>query len=275
MVTVFAPASTSNLGPGFDCFGAAVSVGLKAAVTGGAAASEPGLVERAAGLVAGRLPGRVEIESDIPVARGLGSSAACVAAGLLIGCALAGHDPNPAELLRLGAPLEGHPDNLAAALYGGVVCVLPGGDVLCLEPAASVRPHILVPDERLATAEARAVLPRSVSLGDAVANVARASGLLAVLTGAVTPSRERLFACTEDRLHQPYRASLMPKTTDALKLLRGAGVPAAVSGAGPSIVCLVCDDDRDSVRRAAGTLEGWTSMELDWETRGARVLSED
>jgi homoserine kinase len=214
----------------------------------------------------------VEITSDIPVARGLGSSAACVAAGLLIGSAIAGREPDAAELLALGAPLEGHPDNLAAALYGGVTLVLPGGSVQRLEPSPSVRPLILVPHERLATAEARAVLPETVALGDAVANVARTAALVTMLTGVIEPTRERLLASTEDLLHQPYRAPLMPKTADALGRLRAAGVPAAVSGAGPSIVCLVCEGEQDSTREAVGNLGEWQLLDLEWETRGAYVL---
>jgi homoserine kinase len=275
LVTVRAPASTSNIGPGFDCLGAAVSIGLEVRFTAGSAARSPGLVERAAELVLGRpLEGAVEISSDIPSARGLGSSAACVAAGLLIGCTLAGREPDAGELLALGTPLEGHPDNLAAALYGGITLVLPGGVVQRLEPSASVRPLIVVPHERLATAEARAVLPETVPLRDAVANTARTAGLVTLLTGVVEPTRERLLACTEDLLHQPYRAPLMPKTADALRRLREAGVPAAVSGAGPSIVCLVGDGEQDSTREAVGILEGWQLLDLDWETRGAYAREE-
>jgi homoserine kinase len=275
LVTVRAPASTSNIGPGFDCLGAAVSIGLEVRFSAGAASSSTGLVERAAELVLGGPPeGGVEITSDIPVARGLGSSAACVAAGLLIGCAIAGREPDPAELLAIGTPLEGHPDNLAAALYGGVTLVLPGGVVQRLDPSPSVRPLIVVPHERLATAEARAVLPETVPLGDAVANAARTAGLVMLLTGAVEPTRERLLACTEDLLHQPYRAPLMPKTADALHRLREAGIPAAVSGAGPSIVCLVGDGEHDSTREAVGILEGWHALDLEWETHGAHVLEE-
>ena len=267
-----APASTSNLGPGFDTLGAALSIGLTVTLVDGTPLLEPGLVERAIGLASGRpLEGLVQVDTDIPIARGLGSSGACIAAGLLIGCALASREPDPHELLRLGLPLEGHPDNLAAALFGGFTVALPSGDVLRLEPSASVRPFILVPHERLSTAEARGVLPESVPRGDAVSNVANTAGLVAMLTGVAKPTRERLLSCTEDRIHQPYRAPLMQRTADAVAALRAEGVAAAVSGAGPSVLCLVITGDEDSVRGAAGTLNGWELMELDWNARGAYI----
>lgn len=266
-----APASTSNLGPGFDCVGAALSIGLEVTLTD-ARPGKPGLVDRAVQAVTGRpLDGSLQISSDIPVARGLGSSGACVAAGLLIGCALEGTTPDAGELLRLGTPIEGHPDNLAAALFGGVTVALPGGDVMRIDPSASVRPLILVPDERLSTAEARGVLPEEVPRGDAVANIANASGLIAMLTGAVEATRQRLHACTADALHQPYRAPLMPKTAEALKTLRAEGIAAAVSGAGPSIVCLVVAGDEDSVTQAAGSLQEWQLLDVRWDATGAYV----
>lgn len=272
---VRAPASTANLGPGFDCLGAALSIGLEIRAAEGAERSpDSQLIRRAVAAAGGPLDASVEVVSEIPVARGLGSSAACVAAGLLAGCALSGNDLDRGELLRLGTRLEGHPDNLAAALYGGVTLVLPGGEVLRFTPVSSVRPFILLPHERLPTAEARAALPDHVPREDAVANIARASGLLALLSGAVEPTRERLLACTEDLIHQRFRAPLMPRTSDALKRLRREGFPAAVSGAGPAIVCLVVAGEEDSTRQAVGTLEGWELLELDWDLTGARIVKE-
>jgi homoserine kinase len=131
-----------------------------------------------------------------------------------------------------------------------------------------------VPDERLSTAEARGALPDQVPRDDAVANISRTAGLVAVLTGAVEATPERLLACTEDRIHQPYRASLMPRTSDVVAALREAGIPAAVSGAGPSVLCLVAAGHEDSVREASGTLDGWKLLELDWDSRGAYIEGE-
>jgi homoserine kinase len=274
VIKAHAPASTSNLGPGFDCLGGALDLGLVATLTD-APASDNGLVGRAVEAVTGhKLDQAIEIESGIPVARGLGSSGACVAAGLLIGCALASRTPDPDELMRIGTPIEGHPDNLAAALFGGLTIALPSGVVFALPPSASVRPFILLPHERLSTEEARRALPDAVPLGDAVANIAAVSGLIALLTGATEPTRDRLFACTQDRIHQPYRAPLMERTAAAVEALRDAGLPAVVSGAGPSVLCLVTRDDEDSVRGTAGTLEGWQLMELNWDTRGAYIEGE-
>lgn len=274
MVKVRAPASTANLGPGFDCLAGAVSIGLEVTATDGSS-DGGGLVERAIRAVTGRnVDHAIEINSEIPVGRGLGSSGACVAAGLLIGCEISGKQLDLNELLAIGTPLEGHPDNLAASLYGGLTLALVGGEVLRFTPHPGVRPFVLVPEEELSTSQARSVLPADIPREAAVANIARASGLLALLIGGSEPSTDSLLACTEDLIHQPYRAPLMPKTAQAVKRLREAGIPAAVSGAGPSVVCLVVATQEDATRAAAGHLEGWELMELDWDTRGVHVVEE-
>ncbi len=266
---VSAPASTANIGPGFDCLGAAVSLVLE--IDTSQPEELPKMIRRAIRAAGGSdAPVFGVTTSDIPRARGLGSSAACVAAGLVIGSALSGRDPDPDELLRLGTPIEGHPDNLAAALYGGLTLVLPDQSVLRYDPSESVRPVILLPSQVLSTAEARRVLPNDVPRGDAVANVARASGLLSLLTGAASATRELLHECTADLLHQPYRAPLMTSTSEVIERLRSNGIAAAVSGAGPSVVCLVLRGDEGSVR--AVDLDGWQILELDWNREGARVI---
>jgi homoserine kinase len=273
LVTARAPASTSNLGPGFDCLGAALKIALRAHLTDGK--PDGSLAARAAEAVTGRrLDARIEIDSDIPVARGLGSSGACVAAGLLLGCTIAGVEPDTDELLRIGTPIEGHPDNLAAALCGGLTIAPSGEPVLRVEPARSVRPIFLVPEQRLSTADARAVLPDMVDRADAVANIARAAGLVALLTGAVEATPERLLTCTQDVLHQPQRAALMPETARVVHELRAGGIAAAVSGAGPSVLCLVVAGGEDSVRDAAGTLGKWQLLEVDWDVTGAQIVEE-
>lgn len=274
VIKVRAPASTANIGPGFDCLGAALSCGLTVEAGPGRASGDAGLVGKAAALVMGTpdsAPANKVVEG-FPAGRGLGFSAAEVACGLLVGCELVGKAPDPAELLRIGTPLEGHPDNLAPALYGGLTLVLPDGDVLRCEPSAAVRPFVLVPETQLATKQARAVLPETVVRADAVANIARASGLFALLGGSIEPTRERLLECTSDLIHQPQRAPLMPQTAATIERLRGEGVPAAVSGAGPSVVCLVGAGEEEAVRSVARTLEGWRLLELHWDLVGARVL---
>jgi homoserine kinase len=214
------------------------------------------------------------IDSQIPTARGLGSSAACVAAGLLIGAATSGRDMDRAELLRLGTPIEGHPDNLAPALLGGITLCLPNGSAIRYEPAGGVRPLILVPGESLSTKEARKVLPDEIPRADAIANAARTAGLVSMLTGAAESTPERLLECTEDRIHQPYRAPLMQRTASAIQTLRGRGIAAAVSGAGPSVVCLVLRGSEATVRDVASGLDGWRLLDVDWDLEGARIVAE-
>lgn len=286
-VSARAPGTTANLGPGFDCLGAALSLYVTVSAEPGGSGSwsyagpdpgDPGpdLVHRALEAV-GVDPKTVDVavETEVPLERGLGSSAAAIAGALVAGCALGGRDPDPAALLELGLPLEGHPDNLAPALYGGLTIVVPGEPpgVLQLEPDPSVRPAIVVPDARLSTAEARRALPELVPLEHAVANVARASGLVALLTGRIEPTASRLLACTSDDLHQPHRFPLMPETAEMTRDLRAAGVPAAVSGAGPAICCFLTEDGGNP-RAVVSGKKGWRLLELDWDARGAHITSD-
>jgi homoserine kinase len=271
LVRVTAPASTANLGPGFDCLGAALTCSLTVTVRDGT--PDPGaLVYRAAEKVLGQVPRcALDIDSSIPIGRGLGSSGAVTAAGLLVGCALAGREPDLGELVRLGTTLEGHPDNVAASLYGGITLVT-GAQVLRFAPVASVRPLILMPREQLPTSEARQVLPERVALADAVSNIARVSALVAVLSGAVEPTARLLLESTEDSIHQPYRAELMPRTAKVIRHLREHGVAAALSGAGPSVVCLMLRREENKMRFLARYLEGWELLDLDWDRQGARII---
>ncbi|MEX2395035.1 MAG: homoserine kinase [Actinomycetota bacterium] len=264
-----APASTANLGPGFDCFGAAVNLSVEIELGDG---DLPKIVQRAIRAVAGDVDVGGTLSSEIPPGRGLGSSGALIAAGLMLGCAIAEREPDRDELLLLGTPIEGHPDNLAASLFGGITNVLPDSSVMRFDPSDAVHPLILVPAEQLATKKARKALPESVPHRDAVVSVARSAGLLAMLTGAAQATPERLLECTEDVLHQPYRAELMPKTTEAIAQLRGLGIAAAVSGAGPSIVCLVVRAVEGIESRIADALEGWRHLDLDWDLGGAKVV---
>jgi homoserine kinase len=286
-VKVRVPASTANLGPGFDHLAAALSLELELSSGGEGwryiheGPGEPDeppdgqLVASAIESVLGHTPDvGLEMRSSIPVGRGLGSSGAAIVAGLLMGSALAGHEPDAIELLRLAGGLEGHADNVAASLYGGVINVVPtssGDEVQQLLPGKSVRPLILLARERLSTQEARDALPATVPMADVVASSSRAAGLLAMLTGTSDATAARLWEFTNDVLHQPYRAPLMPRTAEAISTLRNAGIAAAVSGAGPSIVCLVVRGDEAGTRQVAGELEGWELLELDWSSDGARI----
>ncbi|HYN94427.1 MAG TPA: homoserine kinase [Pilimelia sp.] len=259
-VRVRVPATSANLGPGFDALGLALSLyddvaarvtggGFAVTVAGEGAGELPGdeehLVVRAMlatfDELGGRPPGlAVECVNRIPQARGLGSSSAAIVAGVLLARALVagGADAlDDAGALRVAARLEGHPDNVAPCLLGGFTIAwteVDGARAVSLPPAAGVQPTVFVPAERGLTAQARAALPATVPHADAALTAGRA----ALLTHAVTAAPELLFAATEDRLHQEYRAPGMPATAALVRALRAAGVAAVVSGAGPTVLAL-------------------------------------
>jgi homoserine kinase len=265
-VRVRVPATSANLGPGFDSFGLALGrydevdaaladEGLVVDVSGEAADDVPRdethLVVSAM-LAAFRRwhaapPGlRVRCRNTIPHARGLGSSAAAIVAGvvaaraLLVEQAVAGADRlGDTDVLALAAELEGHPDNVAAALAGGFTLAWTAGSgvrAVRLVPHEAVLPVVCVPDWPMSTEAARGLLPDRVPHDDAVFNASRAG----LLVAALTQHPELLLEATEDRLHQPYRAPAMKATDDLLGRLRERGLPAVLSGAGPSVLAL-CD----------------------------------
>jgi homoserine kinase len=281
-VHVRIPATSANLGPGFDALGLALA--LYNEVTAQESATVTVSVQ---GEGAGRLPtnqhnvvargvqmayeaaGRpfkgcaLTCVNRVPAARGLGSSAAAWVGGLVAGNALMGEPLSRATLLMLAARAEGHPDNVAAALLGGltVSCGRADGRVtaIVLPVPASLRWVVLVPTVTSATAEARAVLPDSVPRGDAVFNVQRVALLLA---GLQTGRTDVLDAALDDRLHQPYRLRLFPWMPAVVDAARSAGALGCVlSGAGPSLLAAVSDDTEpvaramESALRAAG-IEG-------------------
>jgi homoserine kinase len=292
------PATSANLGPGFDCFGLALALHdqVEARVNGGGlAVTVRGEGEQTAGVGEGHLvvtamraafarmggqpPGiALRCANAIPHGRGLGSSAAAVVSGILVARALVpdGADRLPdAGVLRLAADLEGHPDNVAACLAGGLtVAWRPGGDarvsLLRFDVLPAVTAVACVAPTAMATHEARSALPASVPHADAAANAARSALLLAALTSDPTV----LFDATEDYLHQRYRAAAVPQTADLLNRLRGAGVAAVVSGAGPSVLALGLADERlglivDSIARETGI--AWRVTPLKVDRQGATV----
>jgi homoserine kinase len=259
-VSVSTPATSANLGPGFDALGLALTLydDLTATVTGdsfrvavrgeGAGdlpTDEDHLVVRAmlaAFDALGERPRGVSVEchNRIPQARGLGSSSAAIVGGIQLarglvagGRRLLGDE----DALRLAARLEGHPDNVAPCLLGGFTIAWTEGSgarAVRLATADGVRPTVFVPSERGYTASARAALPPSVPHADAAFNAGRS----ALLTHALTSDPALLLAATEDRLHQGYRAEAMPGTASLVAGLRSVGVAAVVSGAGPSVLAL-------------------------------------
>ena len=249
------PATVANLGPGFDTFGLAVGLHNEVvADTGGAPSIEvdgegagelpadaSNLVFRAMTYLS-RETGRplpqiaLRCANRIPLQRGLGSSAAAVVAGLVLADRLLETALGADALLEVAVDLEGHPDNVAACLRGGLVVAYLsryGWRAEALEPHPGLRPVLLIPaDERLATDDARRVLPRQVPLADAAFNLARAS--LAVV--ALTAKPALLGEALEDRLHQGRRLPLVPASRAVFEELRAAGVPVCVAGSGPSLV---------------------------------------
>jgi homoserine kinase len=299
-VRVQVPATSANLGPGFDALGLALALhdrveaevtsgGLAIEVTGHgadtAAAGEGHLAVRAmrAGFAAlgGQPPGiALRCTNIIPHGRGLGSSAAAICSGLLAarGLVIGGKTALPDDtLFRLAAELEGHPDNVAACLAGGITIAWTPGpgalgaaggagpQMLPLPVPAGLRAMLCVPPFPLATQAARQALPAAIPHADAVANAARSALLVAALTGAA----EVLFAATEDFLHQPYRAAVMPDTAELVARLRRAGLAAVVSGAGPAVLVLAFEGHGpplaavDSIGRGTGIDWQYTPLEID------------
>ena len=232
-IHVRAPATTANLGPGFDVAGAALDLWNELEVTTDGPAPPPGhLAVRAFERLHSADGLGFTFTDRIPRERGLGSSAATVALGLVAGALAAGKALDPEELLRVGVDLEGHPDNLAPALAGGV-CLTWNGTIARVADDAPAVPIVVVPPERVRTDAARKALPATIAHADATYSVARATLLGAALASG-SPS---LFgAATDDRLHEPYRAPHAPLFADVRAELPDGALGATLSGSGPSVV---------------------------------------
>jgi homoserine kinase len=298
-VHVRSPATSANLGPGYDALGLALSWyddvvarvgedGLRVDVAGEGEAlvrDETHLVVRSMRATFDRLGGQprgleLSCANRIPHGRGLGSSAAAIVAGVLLARALVlgGDELLPAEAaFALAAELEGHPDNVAACFYGGVtVAWTADGAARAVRADVddAIRPVVLVPPFESSTAEARGLLPSQVAHGDAAFAAARSALLMALLTGAVATTPETLLAATEDRLHQPYRAAAMPRTAELVRLLRVEGHAAVVSGAGPTVLALA--QDQDEIEQIGGcTPADWRCVPLTVDAQGAHVVAPD
>ncbi len=312
---VRAPATSANLGPGFDALGLALTLydevdawvtpsGLAIEVSGEGAhlaeAGEDHLIVRAMraafAATGGQPPGLgLRCVNAIPHGRGLGSSAAAIVTGILAARALADHGtallPDEA-VFELATDLEGHPDNVAACLVGGltIAWMVEGHPRASrLEPLASITPVVCVAPGPVRTDVARGVLPDRVPHRDAAANAGRSALLVAALTGQSRPALTGaghadgigvLIDATRDRLHQDYRAVAMPHTHALVERLRAAGIPAVVSGAGPSVLALLGADGGSDNRHHLDSLgsivretgNAWHVSSLDVERHGARVL---
>jgi homoserine kinase len=307
-VSVKVPATSANLGPGFDSLGLALGLhdeiearvtasGLSVEVSGeGAAevadAGEKHLVVRAMRVAFDDLgvpqpPGlALTCVNRIPHGRGLGSSAAAIVAGLLAARALTGAPVGPQDVLPLANALEGHPDNVAPCLLGGLTIAwvtddavgLPKAHAIKLDPSASVHPVAFIAPEPMSTKVARGLLPATVPHADAARNAGRAALLVAALTAQPQTLLDgtALLDGTEDRLHQDYRAPAMPHSHELVTRLRAAGVPAVISGAGPTVLAFLTEKLGQDPAKRVDSIAGETG--IDWlisplavERRGASV----
>lgn len=302
MPEIRVPASTSNLGPGFDCFGLALKMYLTARATAVPDASEPCLVtttgakenealpRNAANLIyramafAARREGvslppvELEVHNEVPLASGLGSSAAAIVAGIKLASLVTGHEIADQVILNYATEFEGHPDNVAASLCGGFVisCLRNDRTVTSakFDWPSQVRVVVVSPHSQLPTHVARAALPRTVSRATAVHNLQRT----ALFTAALAQQKYDLFwEAMCDQLHQPKRESLVPGLKEALALPRTDGLlGVALSGAGPSILALVTDHAEDIGARLANCFSAHkiasTTRILDVDNEGCRSL---
>ncbi len=299
-VSVRVPATSANLGPGFDTLGLALAfydeldvtvraeAGATVDIIGQGAADSAAPVETdASNLVVQAiahafewakqpLPGlNLRAHNNIPHSRGMGSSSAAIVSGLLaaVGLLEGVVEFSPQELLTLATDMEGHPDNVAPALFGGLTIAWmdeAGAHFEKLAVHRGVSPLVLVPSFTMSTKLARSLQPEQVPHEDAIFNVSRSS----LLVAALTQNPERLFVATEDKLHQDYRASAMPETNALITTLRAAGYAAVVSGAGPSILVLCSDpSQRQAAIELAASAQDtpWQPLMLAVDIKGATV----
>ena len=302
MIGVRLPASTSNLGAGFDCFGLALKLYLTVHATSMPAASEEcrvtttgakenealprnaiNLIYRAMAFAARREgtvlpPIELVVHNEIPLAGGLGSSAAAIVAGIKLAGLVTERELSNEVIQNYATEFEGHPDNVAAALYGGFSssCTCNDGTVVStrFDWPSQIRIVVVSPHAQLATHVARAALPGTISRVDAVHNLQRT----ALFTSALAQQRyDLLWEAMRDRLHQPQRESLVPGLAEALALPRMPGLLGiALSGAGPGIVALVDDNEKEIGARIASCFSKHriesTLRTLEADNDGCRVI---
>jgi len=294
-VTVTVPASTSNLGPGFDCLGLALSIRnrttlsrhegeLSIEVRGEGVetifADHTNLVYRAVRRlfeeVGEPLPKlRLIQENRVPIASGLGSSGAAIVGGLTAANYLLEEPQTRLQLLNIAADMEGHPDNVAPALFGGLTLVASDHHGLIMRelPVADMTLAVIMPQVDLATEKARLALPESYLLEDAVFNIGRMGLLIGALESG---DAAQLATAMKDRLHQEFRAALIPGMAEALlQATATSGGAAAISGAGPSMVVLAADDPPATVAAVSNLFAQHGLKSRGWVVRversGARL----
>lgn len=268
-VAVKIPASTTNLGPGFDVLGMALNLYnivemevsdscLNIEIDGEGAdiisKDETNLVYMSAKKIFEKIgekipPLNIKLNNNIPLARGLGSSGTAIIGGLIAGNVISSAGLTDQDILNMAAEIDGHPDNVAASIFGGIVISsMNNGNVAYMKiiPPKPIKVVVVVPDFHLLTTDARAVLPEKVDIQTAVFNIGRASLLVASLA---TGDFKHLSISTEDKLHQPYRAKLIPGFDDVFDAAKSVDSESAVaiSGAGSSIVAFCCNDKSEQI----------------------------
>ncbi|MBL0387024.1 homoserine kinase [Tumebacillus sp. ITR2] len=308
-VRIRVPATTANLGPGFDVFGMSLSLynilefeerpnrSVRIEVSGEGVEDVPRVPDynlayrgfaRYFSARGRQAPGvRLHIYNEIPVTRGLGSSATAIVSGLCAASLLDGREFDRDELLRLAVEIEGHPDNVAPAIYGGFVAsglfdsqkgTLPRLHTLRLTPPAGLTCVVAVPGYMLSTGTARRALPAHVPFRDATQNVRNASLLTAAMASGDLALIQRVFAdAMQDSLHEPYRFPLIKGGVEAARAAKDAGAFAvAISGSGPSLLALTTDRGMavgDAMRRTFAQMGVATRiLQLKPETNGVHVL---
>jgi homoserine kinase len=279
-VSVRVPATSANLGPGFDCLGLALDIWATITLTTDGRAYEDEPMAHMAMTAAQRVFAKAQVtppaglstryEGDIPIARGLGASAVARVGGLVAANAMAGGPLDEEQLLWLGAELEGHADNAAPALLGGFqVSVMLEDRVLHtsvpLPPGLSA--VLFVPELRMPTKESRKLLPASLSRADVVHNSSRAALLVAAMAGG---RLDLLDAATDDRLHQPARSKLFPAMYAIFEAAKAAGAHCAYLSGGGSTLCALATSNERGI--ADAMLEAARAREVEGHTRVTRPL---
>jgi homoserine kinase len=280
------PASSANLGPGFDVLAVALDLtlavqarphdGSRVVTSGEGAGDLPDddsnliwqSVQAFCDVYGADLPDiTLHCDNDIPLERGLGSSAAAAVAGLVLARELTGVAVGDQDIIDLAAQLEGHADNAAAAVLGGLVVAGPTGRARRFEPVRNLRPVVCVPPERSATSMTRGLLPAEVSLETMVGTTRRTALVLAGLTGMTAWDPSTMI----DEVHEPARLGIMPGSRELITAARAAGYGACLSGAGPSVLVLAPADDTGvatMLREVVGA--DWRIELLHWDRAGAR-----
>lgn len=277
MASASAPATAANLGPGFDCVGLALSPRCMvkaqpadewAVLHVGPYSPPPGegdAVLAAARHTVGERPLALEVDAQIPMGKGIGSSAAAFVAGVAASLRAVGEEAAPDRVFRLAAELEGHADQVGAAVYGGLVVVPGEGIPIRLPLHPSLRPIVAIPETRLPTHKARAILPETYPIDVVIRSLGRMSTLTA---GLITGDPALLAASHGDEIHEAPRADLSPEVGHMMETARRAGaVHAARSGAGPSVIAIATRESADRVAAALAE-EGATVVNEPIDTVG-------